>query len=130
LVLSIAVVRRGDKHPAAQPVAKRAVAATPVPTTVVPTKVEVRLRLDPADARVELDGKVETNNPMQLVPSSASRELVISAPGYASLRRQIRVESPMEIPITLEKTPEPPPHHKSKPHHRTKRILGPVENDL
>ena len=127
LLLSIAVVRRGENHPAAQPVAKPAVAATSVP---VPTTVQVRLRLDPADARVELDGKVETDNPMQLVPSSASRELVISAPGYTSLRRQIRVESPMEIPITLEKTPEPPTRHKSKHHHRTKRILGPVEDDL
>ena len=77
-------------------------ALTPAPEA--PT-VSIRLRLDPPDARVELDGIATTENPLRL-PRGEVHKLVLSAPGHVSVEREIRplVDGELEVKLLTEST--------------------------
>jgi len=94
------------------------------PSDTQPELVEVRFALTPADARVEIDGLVSTQNPVKLPRSSDTHEVVVSAPGYKSARRTFQALVDGEIEISLEpeaRRPEKSPH-RPRPHRTEPRL--------
>src|SRR5207248_8902497 len=98
---------------------------------------ELRLNLQPVDARVELDGTVRTDNPLALRPGAGEHRLVVSAPGYVSQTRTLRVDADTALAMTLAAVeppapppapvppPPPPPAKEKKKHHTPTPNYGP-----
>ena len=101
--------------PAAPPAA-----VTPAPATA-PATVEIRLRLTPRDARVELDGVVTSDNPIRLPRSGRVHNLKLSAPGYATALRDVSASASDPITVVLLRQR---PARAKKP-----KILGPIEEE-
>jgi hypothetical protein len=123
LVAAILVVPRflGSDRSAVdreQPAAE--VAPTPVappPGAAEPALVEIRFAVEPADARVEIDGVVASQNPVKLPRSNDAHEVEVSAPGYKSERRIFQALVDGELEFSLERETEP----ADKPPRRPKR---------
>jgi hypothetical protein len=109
--------------PAAKPpAAARSVAPTPV-------TVEVRLRIDPEDARVEIDGVPTKDNPIRLPHSERQYRLTVSAPGFAPESRDVTAAVNSEIDVKLERITPRSAKRPATP--RKKRpSVGPVMDDL
>jgi serine/threonine-protein kinase len=103
--------------PAQPAVAAPAVTAPAAPTPAAAATVEIRLKLTPADAKVEVDGLVTTENPLRLPQGDRTFKVVVSAPGYVSLTRQVRPLMNSELVATLERpsaAPRPAPAKAKK----------------
>jgi serine/threonine-protein kinase len=101
-----------------QPPARPAAASSPQPASPaqpVADLVELRLRLDPADARVELDGLVATANPLRL-PRGERHTLRLSAPGHVPEEREVRalVDSELEVKLQTKRVDKPARRPKRK----------------
>src|SRR5581483_9200441 len=99
-------------------------------------KVHIKLKLDPPDARVELDGIATTGNPLELPESETTHTLVISAPGKQTVTREVRAMTSGEIYVQLPaEAPKPAAAHHAPAHHEpaqapARKVRGPVETDL
>lgn len=91
---------------------------------VEPASVEIRFALEPADARVEIDGVVASQNPVELPRSSASHVAVVSAPGYKSERKSFQALVDGELHFSLQREEEPvaKPPRRPKPHKSEPRL--------
>jgi len=80
--------------------------ASPTPSTsVAPTSaatITVRLNLDPKDAVVEMDGQ-PVKAPLHLPRADRSYKLVVKAPGYVTLMREVQADSDKELDLRLDK---------------------------
>jgi serine/threonine-protein kinase len=119
------------------------VAAVPVPVQPKPAaaptvpKVHVALKLDPPDARVELDGIATSENPIDLPQSETAHTLVVSAPGKQSVTRELRAMTSGEVSVQLQAEVKvaAPVHHPGSGHAKPaappkNKVRGPVETDL
>jgi serine/threonine-protein kinase len=86
--------------------------------------VRVRLRLDPSDARVEVDGIPTSENPLRLPRSNRVYQIVVSAPRRLREVRDVRADRDAELAITLQR--------KERARSRAAAAApgGPVEDDL
>jgi len=87
----------------AAPAPEQAAKPTPKPATAPEAIVQIRLRLTPADARVELDGVMTEANPLRLPRGDRTHKLVVSAPGHVSAEREIRALLDGEVVVELER---------------------------
>jgi serine/threonine-protein kinase len=121
---------------AAAPAPKEEAKPAPLPPEV--PKVHIKLKLEPADARVELDGIATTENPLELPESETTHKLVISAPGKQTVTREVRAMTSGEIFVQLPAEVAKPAVTHHAPSHKepaaaapaTKKVRGPVETDL
>jgi hypothetical protein len=119
------------------------VAAAPAPAVAKPLppsvpKVHIALKIDPPDAKIELDGIGTTDNPLELPQSETTHTIVISAPGKQSVTRELRAMTSGEIAVALQAEVKPeaaPVHHAGSGHAKPatpakNKVRGPVETDL
>lgn len=62
----------------------------------------MRLNLDPKDAVVEMDGQ-PVKAPLHLPRADRSYKLVVKAPGYVTLMREVQADSDKELDLRLDK---------------------------
>ena len=84
--------------PKAAPVSVVAPAPAPEPRMVV-----ITLRLTPSGARVLLDGKPRTDNPLKLQQGNRKHQLRFEARGYRPLSRTVRATSSAALTIRLKR---------------------------
>jgi serine/threonine-protein kinase len=113
------------------PSAAPAVLTTAVPTAPAPAPapatVTITLSLRPPNATLELDG-APVKTPLHLPMDERTHKLVIRAPGYEPMTREIGARSDAYLDLSLQKTPAAPavtPRPTDK-----KRNRGPLEQDL
>ena len=77
------------------------------PAAAAPATIEIRLRLTPPEARVEVDGLQTNDNPLRLPPGDRSYKVVVSAPGYVSFKRDVRPMMNSELAVVLQREAAP-----------------------
>jgi hypothetical protein len=87
-------------------------------------EVTILLQLDPADAKVEIDGIATTGPVLHLPKSDHVYRLTVSAPGYKTVERDLRaiVDGEMEISLPKKK--------KARATRPPSGSVGPMETDL
>jgi hypothetical protein len=102
--------------------------------------VEIRLRIEPPDARVMLDGVETKQNPLRLPYSDRPHKVAVSAPGFATEQREIFgiTDGELRIELKPERSAAPPrriiggpkgtPSVPTPP--QPASSLGPVERSL
>jgi serine/threonine protein kinase len=104
-----------------QPVPMAATMATPRVMRIEVETVRLSLRVEPATARVSLDGKVVTTLPMVL-PRSVSRHRVrVEADGYVTQDLKVSAISDQTLVIQLKPQPRPTMHTRR----RRRRVVRP-----
>lgn len=102
--------QRSDRAPAAAPPAAMTQPATWVTPQVmrIPTEtIRLTLRVDPANSRVSLDGKVVTTTPI-ILPRSVSRHMLrVEADGYITRDLKVTATSDQTLVINLKPQPRP-----------------------
>lgn len=85
-----------------------AAAATSAPSQ--PVAHQILVLVDPAQARLMLDGTVVSSTPLRLLRADDGRPhlLNVSAPGYASLERLVRFNVDQQITLSLSQLEAPP----------------------
>jgi serine/threonine-protein kinase len=135
-IAAVVLATRSDSPRPAAPVATHAPAPAVQPTVPPPRPApppeaktaEIRLRLSPADARVELDGVPTLDNPIRLPHADRMARLTIRAPGHVPQTRDVNasVNSDIEVTLARERSASPP-----RPTARQRRRApGPVSDDL
>ncbi len=138
------VVMRGGAGSAREAVSAEATSATaPVPTQPVTASasasgppaeaatVVVKLRIDPADAVVELDGERVSGSSVVLPRSSSSRKVVVAARGFATTTQSFVPDRDTALEITLERIRPARTKGGSPPAGKSKiEIKGPRETTL
>ncbi len=119
---------KGDDHKA--PTAPTATMATSpvVPTAMVappPRRhasdtVQVTLRLDPAGARVSVDGTVTTSRPILLQRSLRTHRLLVEADGYVSQEIELSARRDQTLVINLRPRPSRRPMFRPRRRPRVK----------
>jgi serine/threonine-protein kinase len=129
---AILFTRSASQQPAAAPApaAPAVVAAPPPAPTAAPAPTEpaapapaiVLINVNVDDARIELDGKVvaeSARNARVEVPSGGSHDIVVSAPGRKTFKKNFSASSgvTLEVPVTLRSASSASPSRpaKSKP---------------
>lgn len=81
-----------------------AVQAAPAEAPARPATVHVRIAASPRDAALFLDGEPLATNPFkaQLERSGATREVRAEAPGYASARAEIVLDTDVDLDLDLD----------------------------
>jgi len=93
--------------------------------------VVVKLRIDPADAVVELDGERVSGSSVVLPRSSSSRKVVVTARGFATTTQSFVPDRDTELEITLERIRPAGTKGGSAPAGKSKiEIKGPRETTL
>lgn len=88
-------------------------AGTTAPTRSAPggtlvDEVVLRLHVEPAHARVELEGVAVTADAIRLPRSEKAYQLVVSAPGFVTATREIRPIASGDLEVKLEPAPTRP----------------------
>lgn len=102
-------------------------AATP-PAASVPAMVEVRLVLEPKDARVEIDGARTLDNPIRLPRSEVAHKLTVSAPGHLPFVADVVASANSTVDARLKRVPAAAPRPADP--RKKRRSLGPISDDL
>ena len=97
----------GDAKPAPAPAPPAVVVAqtTPLPAPVpppAPTTVTIKLSLDPADAKVAIDGKPVTGE-IVVPKDDIEHELSVTAPGFVAHAEKIHFDDNQRITVALAK---------------------------
>jgi hypothetical protein len=99
--------------------------------------VAIRLRFDPSHARVELDGVEKTESVLLLPRGGEIHQLVVSAPGYVTLTRELTATSDAELALSLKRAPasavpstKRQPSKPSATTDKSKPLKGPMEKEL
>jgi len=102
--------------------------------------VAITLKLSPADALVELDGKVVTSNPIRIPRSDAKHKLVVSAPGYEQQSLVVEANDDAKHVVSLTKQASKRPtvttkarssHRRSHTQKKSQQVSsGPLETKL
>ena len=105
--------------PPAKPAQGQAKVAEPEPTPApVEKKVSVTLQITPRTARVFLDGRARTENPLPLPQSNRQHRLRVEATGYKTHQQDLLASADMTIKVALSKAK---PAVATKP----RRVRGP-----
>jgi serine/threonine-protein kinase len=119
--------------PAAPPPAIVAIAtiAPPAPAPPEPRRIALRVRAQPLDARILLDGAVLDGNPFAGVfpADAAPHELRIEAPHHVTRRQVLALDQDSTLEIVLSAEPEAPPPRAAPPTARPPRGAPPAKGE-
>ncbi len=113
LAIALFVAVSGSSSPKPQPAPETALSApSPAPSPApapppAPTSVRVEVVASPADATIMFDGKPVGGNPYvaSFPRDLTGHELVISAPGYATLTQQVTLDRDLNFRLNLQREP-------------------------
>ncbi|MFH2009639.1 MAG: serine/threonine-protein kinase [bacterium] len=105
------VFRGRDRPPApSQPVAPGAATMTALPggngpavMRIQPETIKVTLKVDPADARISLNGRVVTSSPIELLRTERKHRLLVEAKGYEPQALPLSATSDQTLVINLKR---------------------------
>lgn len=107
--------------PGAAAAATASASATPEPAVAEapkPKVIQIRLNVEPASARIELDGTV-TSGLIHLPQSDEVHRIEVSAPGYVTLSQELHADADQQIAVLLEREKptmeRPPSSERDKP---------------
>jgi eukaryotic-like serine/threonine-protein kinase len=96
--------------------------ALPIPVAIEPTprRVQLNVSITPAEAALYLDGRRMSSAPLSesLVADTTEHELRAEADGFETLTERIRLDSDLNLKLTMKASPvvEPPPENtKTQP---------------
>ena len=94
-----------DVRASSQPVSPPTAAATPAEPPDQPAEVQVAIEVDPKFATIMLDGRVLGQSPYRAQErrDRLPHTLVVNAPGYLSLRRNVNLDADVALQLRLEK---------------------------
>jgi hypothetical protein len=116
-------------EPTSTPSVARAQAVRPTAPVVTAIRL-VRLRLDPANAQVEIDGVPISANPVDLSPADRIHKITVSAPGFVPSERDVGPNDRigvMTINLRRQGQPSRPSTSSTK---KRQPNLGPIQDDL
>ena len=105
-----------------QPMPRSAVTETPQIMRIQTETISLTLRLDPAEARVSLDGKKVVKTPIELPRSVTNHLLRVEADGYVT--QELKVTSTSDQTLVIQLKPRPRPTARRR--RRRRHAMGPA----
>ena len=135
-IAALVIVQSSSNESPPPPVTEPAPAVTPPvtppppaavqpPPAAVPATITLRFAIEPATAKITLDGKPVTSEELPIAKDAAEHQLVITAPGHEEHRDTIRLDESQRISVQLKKIAAKP----SRPTRPPKKPGKPGKND-